>query len=182
MIVANIIDSLATTATTCYVALGSNLNNPLAQLLDAIEELDQLPGTNLHKVSSFYQSVAVGPGEQGDYINAVTLLKTRLSPQALLKHLKQIEAAHGRELDAERWTARPLDLDILLYGNAVICEPDLEIPHPAMMERNFVLYPLADLRPHLVFPDGTLLKDLLKQVNPAGIIPLKRSASYANHA
>ena len=156
-----------------FIALGSNLNNPMKQVTLAIAALGELPETQVIAVSNWYQSRAVGPGEQPDYINGVAKIATGLAPVDLLKALQKIEIAHGRTRDLQqRWLARTLDLDILLYGNRILQSPELTIPHPRIAQRNFVLQPLADLHPTLVFPDGSRLAQLLENCSTEGIVVL----------
>lgn len=144
-----------------YIGLGSNLAKPLQQLSSALEAMAALPDTRLLRCSSFYRSAPVGPGEQPDYINAVAELETDLEPLELLDQLQAIEAVHGRERTI-RWGARTLDLDILLYGREQIDVPRLQVPHPRMAERNFVLLPLAELEPQLQLPTGEAIQALLQ--------------------
>jgi 2-amino-4-hydroxy-6-hydroxymethyldihydropteridine diphosphokinase len=147
--------------TSAYIALGSNLDNPAGQLRDGLDELSKLPHCQLDGVSSAYSSAAVGPGEQPDYLNAVAKLTTQLSPTQLLQATQAIENKQGRTRE-QRWGARTLDLDIVLYGEREIQTSDLQIPHPRMFERNFVLYPLAEIAgAHLVLPCGGVLESLL---------------------
>lgn len=152
-----------------FLGLGSNLQSPREQLQRCLEALTQLPDTRLDAVSPLYGSTAVGPGAQPDYVNAVARISTALPPQALLAALQQIEQTQGRERGPQRWLARTLDLDILLYGDCQLHEPDLQIPHPRMQERNFVLLPLFDLAPDLVLPDGQAVRDLLQRCGSDGI-------------
>lgn len=135
----------------CYVGLGSNLDEPLIQVNRAIEALRQHPAIHLLRRSPWYGSKAVGPGDQPDFVNGVIELETTLEPAALLTVLQGIEQAQGR-IRTLRWGARTLDLDILLYGNLCHDSPDLQIPHPRLAERAFVLAPLADLAPDLTLP------------------------------
>ncbi|MCW8194972.1 2-amino-4-hydroxy-6-hydroxymethyldihydropteridine diphosphokinase [Proteobacteria bacterium 005FR1] len=151
-----------------YVALGSNLDKPRQQVERGLQALTDLPATRLRARSGWYQSEAVGPGPQPDYINGVVLLETALTPEALIGHLQQIETAQGRERRV-RWAARTLDLDILLYGDRVIATEQLQIPHPRLGERNFVLYPLADISPDLILPNGTPLASLLRRCPRGGL-------------
>lgn len=147
--------------TPAFIALGSNLQDPAAQLQRAVQALQQLPDTHIQKKSSIYRSIAVGPGAQPDYLNAVVLLATKLVPVALLDALQGIEHAQGRTREVH-WGARTLDLDILLYGDQLIESPRLTIPHPGMQQRNFVLYPLLEISgANLVLPDGTDLGTLV---------------------
>jgi 2-amino-4-hydroxy-6-hydroxymethyldihydropteridine diphosphokinase len=143
-----------------YIGLGSNLAAPDQQLRSAIEALALLPGTTLVGVSAFYQSDSLLPG-QPRYTNAVAALDSDLAPLALLDALQAIENDQGRER-LERWGPRTLDLDILLFGDRLIDEPRLKVPHYQMHLRPFVLYPLAELAPStLQLSDGRQLSDLL---------------------
>lgn len=146
-----------------YIGLGSNLagnlGSPAAQLHQALQELAELPQGELIASSPFYRSVAVGPA-QPDYINAVACLQTSLAPLTLLDHLQTLERAHQR-VRLEHWGPRTLDLDLLLYGDQVIDLPRLQVPHPYLKQRNFVLYPLAVIAPDLVLPCGTALASLI---------------------
>lgn len=155
--------------TTTFIAIGSNLDNPRRQVADAVAALSGLQGSRLVALSPWYRSAAIGPGSQPDYLNGVARLTTRLSPRHLLAALQAIEHAQGRQR-TEHWGPRTLDLDILLYGNEIIAEPDLIVPHPRLTQRNFVLYPLADLAPDLIFPDGTPLKEVLAKCQQDGIV------------
>ena len=143
-----------------FIALGSNLGDPPTQLRRAEAALAALPQSRLVAVSPWYCNPAIGPGAQPDYLNAVAALDTRLAPTALLDSLQRIEQAQGRER-AERWGPRTLDLDILLYGEQTVATPRLQIPHPRLGERAFVLRPLADIAPELVLPGGAVLARLL---------------------
>ena len=143
-----------------YIGMGSNLAAPEQQLRNAIEALAQLPGTTVAGVSAFYQSDSLLPG-QPRYTNAVAALDSCLAPLELLDALQAIENDQGRER-LERWGPRTLDLDILLFGDRLIDELRLQVPHYQMHLRAFVLYPLAELAPAtLRLPDGRRLSDLL---------------------
>ncbi|MFK9082354.1 2-amino-4-hydroxy-6-hydroxymethyldihydropteridine diphosphokinase [Pseudomonas neuropathica] len=143
-----------------YIGMGSNLADPAEQLRSAIEALAQLPQSQLVGVSAFYQSDSLLPG-QPRYTNAVAALDSALAPLELLDALQSIENGQGRER-LERWGPRTLDLDILLFGDRLIDEPRLKVPHYHMQERAFVLYPLAELTPaDLRLADGRALADLL---------------------
>ncbi len=144
-----------------YVGLGSNLADPAEQLREAIKAMGLLPQSNLAGVSSFYVSDSLLPG-QPRYTNAVAALDTSLPPLALLDALQGIENDQGRKR-LERWGPRTLDLDILLFGDRVIDEPRLKVPHYQMQMRAFVLYPLAELAPGITLADGRALNDLLAQ-------------------
>lgn len=154
-----------------YIGLGSNLDDPVQQLHRALEALARLPQTQLVACSRFYRSAPLGPQDQPDYVNAVAALDTGFSPEALLDALQAIEAAQGR-VRTRRWGPRTLDLDLLLYGNEVLATPRLTVPHPGLAERNFVLYPLAELIPELLLPDGQRLEELLLRCDRTGLEPL----------
>lgn len=154
-----------------YIGLGSNLEHPRQQVESAVAAIATLPATRLLRQSRWYQSAAIGPGEQPDYVNGAVLIATDLEPQALLSQLQAIEAAHGRQR-LIHWGARTLDLDLLLYGEQQISTANLQVPHPRLQERNFVLYPLADLSPDLHLPDGTALTRLLANCDCEGLHPL----------
>lgn len=145
-----------------FISLGSNLKCPLQQVKKAVKSVHRLPETSVVAVSRYYQSKAVGPGQQPDYVNAVIEIITSLTPSNLLSALQAIENEQQR-VRTVRWGPRTLDLDILLYGNAVIDEPHLAIPHPRMLNRNFVLQPLSDINVELIFPNGEPLKNYLKE-------------------
>lgn len=136
-----------------YIGIGSNLNQPLLQVRTAIDALAKLPTSKLLQTSSFYRSKPLGPCDQSDFINAVVCLNTCLSAQQLLTAMQRIESDQGR-VRTTRWGPRTIDLDLLLYGDAVITTADLMIPHPGMKQREFVLYPLAEVAPDLILPTG----------------------------
>ncbi|WP_421197202.1 2-amino-4-hydroxy-6-hydroxymethyldihydropteridine diphosphokinase [Aeromonas enteropelogenes] len=144
-----------------FVAIGSNLADPLGQARRAVSALAALPETELQQASSFYSSRPMGPADQPDYVNAVARLTTRLAPLALLDQLQKIELEQGRVRKDERWGPRTLDLDLLLYGDRVINHERLIVPHYGMQEREFVLLPLAEIAPALVLPCGTPLAQLV---------------------
>jgi len=147
-------------AVRCFIGLGSNLQDPRSQVLNAFDELAAIDGCRPGLRSALYRSDPVGPQDQPDFINAVAELHTRLEPEALLDRLQAIEQAH-RRVRERHWGPRTLDLDLLLYGNEVIHTPRLSVPHPCMTERGFVLWPLAEIAPALTMPDGTPLDRLL---------------------
>ena len=137
---------------TAFVGLGSNLNEPIQQIKDALELLDDLPGCHVTRRSSVYRSAPFGPVEQPDFMNAVAELATAVPAEFLLACLQEIERALGRAPGGERWGPRAIDLDLLVYGDETIDLPDLQVPHPGMSERNFVLLPLREIAPQLVIP------------------------------
>ncbi len=135
-----------------FVGLGSNLSGPATQLAAALEHIAGIPGTALVDVSGLYRSAPLGGIEQPEFLNAVALLTTSLDPYAMLDALKAVESAMGRDRSVRRWGPRNIDLDLLVFGDRRIHEPELSIPHPGIGSRNFVLLPLRDLDPELVVP------------------------------
>tara|TARA_E500000178_G_scaffold310740_1_gene326100 strand:- start:17590 stop:18102 length:513 start_codon:yes stop_codon:yes gene_type:complete len=129
---------------TAFIALGSNLCNPVSQVEKALYSIEAHDAITLEKVSAFYESLAVGPGVQGNYCNAVAKITTLLSAQKLLEALQKVEKHQGRQR-GKKWAARTLDLDILMYDELVITRGKLLLPHPRMHQRAFVLKPLSDL-------------------------------------
>lgn len=140
-------------STLAYLGLGSNLGDRAAALAAARRLLDADPSLRVLRASSAVETSPVGVTDQPWFLNQVLEVETSLSPRELLRLAKQVEVALGRG-PAPRWTARPIDVDILLYGDQIIAEPDLVIPHPELYRRRFVLEPLAELRPDLRAPDG----------------------------
>ncbi|MCH8845267.1 MAG: 2-amino-4-hydroxy-6-hydroxymethyldihydropteridine diphosphokinase [Proteobacteria bacterium] len=154
-----------------YIGLGSNLDDPQAQLKKATVALGTIPSSSVVKTSSFYKSKPVGPQDQPDYINAVVELATGLSAPVLLDYLQGIENEHGRQRE-QRWGARTLDLDILLFGEEVIHDDRLVVPHVEMHKRGFVLFPLEEIAPDCVIPDIGSVHALLQQVNTDDMVKL----------
>jgi 2-amino-4-hydroxy-6-hydroxymethyldihydropteridine diphosphokinase len=136
---------------TAFIGLGSNLGAPEAQLRRAIAALAELPQTRLLAASSLYRSAPVGNADQPDFVNAVAQLATALAPQPLLAALLETEKRFGRERSV-RNAPRTLDLDLLLYDAQVIAAPGLELPHPRMHQRAFVLAPLVEIAPECEIP------------------------------
>ncbi|NEY29392.1 2-amino-4-hydroxy-6-hydroxymethyldihydropteridine diphosphokinase [Escherichia coli] len=157
--------------TRVYIALGSNLANPLHQVQSALNALAELPQTKLIATSSLYRTPPLGPQDQPDYLNAVVALDTDLSAENLLDHTQKIELEHGRVRKDERWGPRTLDLDILLFGDEIINTERLTVPHYDMKNRQFMLYPLAEIAPELHFPTGEGLQSVIAQL---GAEPLTR--------
>jgi len=151
--------------TRVYIAVGSNLASPLDQVNAAIAALGEIPETKIASVSSFYRTPPLGPQDQPDYLNAAVALDTRLEPEILLDNTQRIESRQGRVRKEERWGPRTLDLDIMLFGDAVIHTDRLTVPHYDMHNRGFMLWPLAEIAPDLIFPDGTSLTSLLQTLN-----------------
>ena len=137
--------------TRAYVALGANLGEPVAHLRAAVADLAALPGTRVVARSSLYRSAPVGLIDQPDFINAVVAVDTPLEALALLRALLAIEARHGRVRSVPN-APRTLDLDLLLYGEAVVTDVELTLPHPRMHERAFVLLPLLEIAPEVALP------------------------------
>ena len=135
-----------------FIGIGSNLDHPARQVEAAFDRLGGLPSSTLEATSALYRSSPLGGIEQPDYVNAVARIATALSPRALLDALLDIEKNQGRERDGRRWGPRVIDLDLLVYGAATITEPGLQVPHPGIAERNFVLLPLREVAPELVIP------------------------------
>jgi len=132
-----------------YLSIGSNLGDRLATLQAAVDGLAAADGVTVVGVSAVYETAPVGGPEQGDFLNAVIAVDTVLSARGLLGVAQRLEQAAQR-VRAERWGPRTLDVDVLLVGTTELHEPDLEVPHPRMWERGFVMVPLADLDPALV--------------------------------
>ena len=140
-----------------FVALGSNLagnlDSPTSQVIRAFQSIDNLPKTKLIKKSSLYQSAPMGYSNQPDFINAAAEISTQLSPEKLLDALLNIENKAGRERPFAN-APRELDLDLLLYDDLIMQTKKLTLPHPRMLERSFVLLPLAEIAPELIIPNG----------------------------
>ena len=158
----------ATSRHRAYVGLGSNLHDPLDQVRAAIVALGEIDLTRISACSSLYRSLPVGYAEQPDFINAVAKLETELVPRRLLERLFSIEQAQGRVRTIPNGP-RILDLDLLLFGTERIDEEGLNVPHPRMHERAFVLLPLLEIAPSIIVPGYGLAADLLKQVGRDGI-------------
>jgi 2-amino-4-hydroxy-6-hydroxymethyldihydropteridine diphosphokinase len=172
----------ARTFIRAYIGLGSNLDEPEQQLQRAIEALRSIPESRLTAVSPLYRSKPMGPADQPDYLNAVAMFDTCLEPLVLLDALQAIETGQGRVRSGERWGARTLDLDLLLYGAEVIALPRLQVPHPGLTLRNFVLQPLFDLAPELTLPDGVTLREALAALDSDELEPLSSSEDDTSRA
>ncbi|TNE96399.1 MAG: 2-amino-4-hydroxy-6-hydroxymethyldihydropteridine diphosphokinase [Gammaproteobacteria bacterium] len=154
--------------TNVFVGLGSNLEDPAAQLARAVAELAALPDTTFMAQSPFYASRPVGPQDQPDYVNGAVWLNTDLRPHDLLDHLQRIEQQHGRER-TRRWGPRTLDLDLLIYGETTLDDERLTVPHRELANRDFVLQPLLDLARDLTLPDGRSIRTLRKRCPDNGL-------------
>ena len=156
-----------------YIGLGSNLDNPELQLKSALAALNDIPETSLVQYSSLYRSRPLGPDNQPDFINAVALLTSDLTAMELLGRLHKIEDRQGRVRAGQRWGPRTLDLDILLYGDEIIDEDGLIVPHPGIRHRNFVLMPLLELDPGIEIPGLGKGEELLGSAGAEGITKIK---------
>ncbi len=161
-----------------YVGLGSNLGDRETQIRLALGDLARLPATRMLRASSLYDSEPIGVAEQPRFLNAAAELDTGLTARQLLWNLLLIERRLGR-VRAQKWGPRTIDLDLLLFGDLVIDEPDLKLPHPELVRRSFVLVPLVELDPSLVHPvtHETLLGHLSKL---GAVPPVKRETRLWN--
>jgi len=159
---------MPTARATAYVGVGSNLAVPRAQVDRALRRLAGLPHSRLLRSSRLYRSAPWGVLDQPDFVNAVAAIETGLSPQALMQALLGIERDAGRDRGSDRWGPRILDLDLLLYGALTLAEPGLQLPHPHLHERAFVLLPLAEIAPHLDVPGRGPISALLANIDTTG--------------
>jgi 2-amino-4-hydroxy-6-hydroxymethyldihydropteridine diphosphokinase len=153
---------------TVFVALGSNLDNPVLQVQTALREIDEIPEAALVKISSFYETTPVGVIDQPGFINAVAQVETLLSPHALLAALMAIEQRHGRER-REKNGPRTLDLDILIFNEWRLDEETLTIPHPRMHERAFVILPLLEIAPEIYIPGRGYGREFAARLDQSGV-------------
>ena len=168
-----------TTPVIAYLALGSNLGDPVEQLAKARVAINTIPGLAIIRASSLYQSPAWGSDEpQPDYVNAVIAVQTTLSAHDLWLATSSIEATHGRVRNGARNAARTLDIDLLLHGDAVIHTTDLTLPHPRMHERDFVLMPLIEVAPDVVIPHRGNARDCLQRIQQTDIRKLSHNSSW----
>jgi len=158
--------------TSVYVGIGSNLQQPIQQVSSALTALAAIKSSQLLAHSRLYHSSPLGGMNQPDYVNAVAVMATSLSALEFLDALHEIERAQGRVRDGRRWAPRTLDLDILLFGDECINQPQLAVPHPGLQERNFVLYPLQEIAPGLEIPGLGALSALVAQCPAAGLEPI----------
>jgi len=155
-----------------WLGLGSNLQQPLAQIKQALNRLGAADHVAILKTSSFYRTPPWGDEQQDDFINAVVQIETSLDPMALLGLLLSIENVMGRLRSGRRWGPRLIDIDLLLYGDQQFHSDELELPHPRMFERAFVLMPLSELDPTLEIPARGVIGKLLQQLDCSGICRL----------
>lgn len=151
-----------------YVAVGSNLQNPQRQVEDAFDRIGHVPGVRLELRSRLYRSTPMGPQDQPDFVNAAAGLLTTHPPRDLLDLLLAIERAMGRDR-RERWGPRLIDLDLIWMPGRPIDEPGLVLPHPGVSQRNFVLYPLAEIAPTLEIPGMGPVSALMMQAGDSGL-------------
>ena len=152
-----------------YIGLGANLQDPPAQLRQALALLDQSAGIHLVAKSSFYRSAPLGPGGQADYCNAVCAVDTELTPGRLLTRLHEIERHMGRERPPVRWAPRLIDLDLLHYERIKLKTSRITLPHPELQRRNFVVVPLAEIAPDLELPGLGRMDALARQLGRDGL-------------
>ncbi|MDN2568277.1 2-amino-4-hydroxy-6-hydroxymethyldihydropteridine diphosphokinase [Aquibium sp. A9E412] len=153
-----------------YLGLGGNLGDPAAAMATALRRLDAHAAITVAAVSSLYRTPPWGKTDQPDFLNAVARLDTHLAPRALLEALLAVERGLDR-VRGERWGPRPIDLDILLHGTATVAEPGLSVPHPRMLERAFVLLPLAEIAPDLRVA-GAAIAAHAARVDASGVVRL----------
>ncbi len=153
---------------TAFLGLGANTGDRLETITSCLFVLDDTDGIAVEDVSGVYETAPWGVEDQDPFLNAVVRVRTTLSPRALLADCHRTEAAFGRDRSSEqRWGPRPLDIDLLLYGDAVVDEPDLVVPHPRLTERAFVLVPLLEVHPGgTIPPDGTRLTQAITRLAP----------------
>ncbi len=160
-----------------YIGLGSNLAAPGEQVERALHELDALQKTRLAARSRLYRTAPWGGIAQPDFINAVARLETSLEAHDLMRALLEIEHRAGRQRDGERNGPRILDLDLLLYGNARIADTELQLPHPRLHERAFVLVPLTEIAPDLVVPGRGPVRNLLARLGAVdSVVPVETAS------
>lgn len=156
--------------TRAFVGLGGNIGDVETTLTEAMWAIDSLPQTSVRSQSKLYRSPPWGFTEQPEFLNAVVEIQTRLAPRVLLNFLLDVETRFGRDRSTgEKWGPRELDLDLLVFGEEVIDEPGMHLPHPHLHERAFVLLPLAEIAPKLEIPGMGRVSDLLAAIEATGI-------------
>jgi 2-amino-4-hydroxy-6-hydroxymethyldihydropteridine diphosphokinase len=151
-------------AVVVYIGLGSNIEQPFVQIKNALNRLADLPGTEVLKDSGYFISSPMGPEDQPDYVNAVTQISTSLDPSELLEQCQKIEQRQGR-IKTRHWGERSIDLDILLYGDEEIDTDVLNVPHPGILQRDFVYLPLLKINPDIILPGSGMLSDLVSSTD-----------------
>ena len=160
-----------------FLGLGSNLGDPKANLCEAVERLSGRPDIRLQGISSLYLTAPVGYTDQPDFINAVAVVETELTPLDLLDAAHEIEGKMGGTRNF-RYGPRVIDIDVLLYDSATVAEPDLTVPHPRMMERAFVMEPLTEIAPDLVLPGGKTPGEVLRALDDQGVVRLPETDQW----
>lgn len=150
-----------------YLSLGSNMKEKIENIKKALVEIDHIPSTKITARASLYKTAPVGYTDQDWFVNTAVAVETGLSAQELLANVLDIEEKLGR-VRKVRWGPRTIDIDILLYGDSIINEEDLIIPHPRMLERGFVLIPLAEISPELVFPGAIEIQQAVEKLKQDG--------------
>lgn len=159
---------------TAYIGLGSNLGDRFDNLCRAVRAVSSITAVIVDAVSAVYETAPVGGPPQGPYLNAAAALRTDIEPETLLSECLAIEQHMGRER-RERWGPRIIDIDMLLFGDRIIADANLTIPHPRLTERGFVLYPLAEIAAEMIHPVcGITISELRDRVNGDGIIRCKK--------
>lgn len=153
---------------TAFLGLGGNVGRPDLAMAAALQALDADPGTRVDAVSSLWRTPPWGVTDQPDFLNAVARITTAMTPHELLAFCLDQERAMHRVRD-RRWGPRPIDIDILLYGDAVVTEPNLTIPHPRIAERAFILVPLEEVAPDLRV-GGEAISDLARKADASGMM------------
>lgn len=148
---------------TAYLSLGTNIGNKYHNIVQALAYIEQIDGLKISRRSSIYKTTPWGKTDQDDFLNQVIEIKTTLNPLDLLHELQSVEIKMGR-LRNEKWGPRIIDLDIVLYGDENIHLEELTVPHPYLFRRLFVLIPLQEIEPDLIFPDGSSIKEVLARV------------------
>lgn len=160
-----------------YIGLGSNLGDPAERVREAYNWLERAPDTRAVVLSPLYHNPPMGPQDQPHYVNAVAGVLTRLMPEALLAELQAIESRMGRvRTPGDKWGPRVIDLDLLLYAAHAQDSPQLCLPHPGIVERNFVLFPLCDIAPGVVVPGHGTVSSLAQRLGAAGLLRIAGSA------
>ncbi len=167
---------------TVFIGLGSNINSPKQQVIQALQEIHTSKEIFVQACSHLYESVPMGPQDQPNFINAVCKAATSLSPSGLLDKLQEIESLHNRVRTAEKWGPRTLDLDVLMYNQEKISNERLILPHYGMHEREFVLIPMFEIQPDLIMPDGRALAAWISQCELSGLKRHNDSVDYKSIA
>jgi 2-amino-4-hydroxy-6-hydroxymethyldihydropteridine diphosphokinase len=149
---------------SAFIGVGSNLNDPVTQVRSALMAMVRASDWKVESQSSLYTSPPMGPVDQPNYVNAVIRLSTKLDCRELLGRLQDIETAYGRVPSDIHWGPRVLDLDILLFGEIEIHAADLTVPHPGILQRSFVVVPLAEIAPDCILPNGITASDMAERL------------------